>query len=110
MVGNWTQRPDLKSLSLSHDVREPMCGGDMEDMDLPQSNADEVNVNLDVLRATMMNWIGCHVDCTNVVAIDNSHQRNRDMKLLNQLSQLAALSNCPILCLCTRTGRCSLPL
>ena len=102
--------------SLSHDVHELMCGGDMEHADFPQSIllADEVDVNLDVLRATMLNRIGCHVDCTNVVAIDNGRRRNQDVELLKQLSQPAALSNCmcnsPILCLYIRTGHCSLPL
>jgi len=67
--------------SVNHDVCELMCGRDMEDTNLPQSNllADEVDVNLDVLRATMMNRIDYHVDCTNVVAIDNGHQRNQDI-------------------------------
>lgn len=93
--------------SLSHDVRELVYGGDMEDVDLPLSNllADEVEVNLDVLRVTVVNRIDCHVDCTNVVAIDNGHRRNRDMELLKQLSQPATLNNCmcnsPILRLCT---------
>lgn len=82
--------------SLNHDVHELMCRGDMDDTDLPQSNllTDEVDANLDMLRATMMNQIDYHVDCTNVVAIDNGHRRNQDMKLLKQLSQSASLSNC----------------
>ena len=30
---------------------------------------DEVNVNLNVLRATMMNGVGCHVDSADIVAV-----------------------------------------
>jgi len=67
--------------ALRHDVRELVRGRHMEDPDLTQGHllTDEVDVNLDVLRATMMNRIDYHVDCTNVVAIDNGHQRNQDI-------------------------------
>jgi hypothetical protein len=30
--------------------------------------SDEVKINLNVLGSLMLNWIGCHVDCTDVVA------------------------------------------
>jgi hypothetical protein len=45
----------------------------MEDLELSQGHlfADEVNVNLEVLHATMMDGVGGHVDRTDVVAIDN---------------------------------------
>ena len=39
-----------------------------------------MNVNLNMLRATMMNWIGSHVDRADIVAIDNGRRRDRDMK------------------------------
>ena len=34
---------------------------------------EEVNINLDVLGTSMMNWIGCHIDNIDVVAIDDRH-------------------------------------
>ena len=37
---------------------------------------DEVNVNLNVLRATMMNGVGCHVDSADIVAVDNRRRSN----------------------------------
>ena len=45
----------------------------MEHPDLSQRNlvTDEVNVNLNMLRAAMMNWVGGHVDRTDVVAVYN---------------------------------------
>jgi hypothetical protein len=44
----------------------------MEDPNLPESHllADEVNVDLDVLRAPMVNGVCCHVDSTDVVTIN----------------------------------------
>lgn len=41
-------------------------------MNLPQSNLlrNKVNVNLDMLRTTM-NRIGCHIDSTDVIVVDN---------------------------------------
>jgi hypothetical protein len=55
---------------------------------------NKVDVDLYMLRATMMNRIGSHIDCTNIVAIDNARRTDQDMKLLKQLAQPAALSNC----------------
>ena len=60
----------------------------MEDPDLTQGHllTDEVDVNLDVLRAPMMHRVGCHVDSTHVVTVDNSGRSERDMKLLEKLA------------------------
>jgi hypothetical protein len=38
--------------------------------------ANEVNVDLDVLRTSMVDWIGGHVDRTNVVAVDHRGRGN----------------------------------
>jgi hypothetical protein len=45
----------------------------MEHPNLSQSNllTDEVNIYLNMLRATMINGIGGHVDSTNIVAVDD---------------------------------------
>ena len=65
---------------------------------MPQSNlfTDEVDFNLNVLRlrAMMINQFGGHIDCTDVVTINNCRRRNRDVKLLKQSSQPAISGNC----------------
>jgi hypothetical protein len=88
----------------------------MEDPDFPQSDllTDKVDVNLNVLRSSMVNWVSCHIDSTNIVTKDNRSLLERKMKLLKKLTQLTTLShnvsNCPVLCLGTRTRNCVLPL
>ena len=66
----------------------------MEYYELPQSHllTNKVNVNLNMLHATIMNRIDSHVDCANIVAIDNGCRRDRYMKLLKQLAQPATMS------------------
>ena len=54
---------------------------------------DEVNVNLTVLRATMMNGVGCHVDSADIVAVDNRRRSNGNMELLQELAQPATLGH-----------------
>jgi len=56
----------------------------MKNPNLSQSHvlADEVNVNLDVLRSSMMNMIGCHINSTDIVTIDECSLREGYMKLL----------------------------
>ena len=56
----------------------------MEHPNLSQSNllTDEVNIYLNMLRATMMNWIGSHVDSTNIIAEDDRRRRDGCMELL----------------------------
>jgi hypothetical protein len=88
----------------------------MEDPNLSQSHllTDEVDVDLDVLRAAMMNWVGCHVDSTNIVSKNNSRRRNRDVKFLEKLPQPAAFGHnmChgPVLSLSAGAGDCGLSL
>jgi len=41
-----------------------------------------VNINLDVLRSSMMNGIDCHIDSTNIVTIDERSLREGNVKLL----------------------------
>jgi hypothetical protein len=56
----------------------------MQYADLAQSDllADKVNVNLDMLGASMMNRICRHVDCTHIVPLNDSRTSNRDVELL----------------------------
>jgi hypothetical protein len=45
--------------------------------------SDEVNIQLNMLRAMMMmNWIGRHVNRTDVVAVDDSGVGDRLVELL----------------------------
>jgi len=44
--------------------------------------ADEVTVNLDVLRSSMMDRIGCHINSTDVIAVDERSLREGNVKLL----------------------------
>jgi len=56
----------------------------MKNQNLSQGDllTDEVNINLNVLHATMMNGIGCHVDSADIVAVDNRRRSNGNMELL----------------------------
>jgi len=56
----------------------------MEHSHLPQGDLlmDEVDVNLDVLRAAVVDMVGYHIDSTNVVALDDRRRRKRDVELL----------------------------
>lgn len=57
-----------------HDVGELLRRRDMKNTQLSQSNllAHEMDVELDVLRASMMNWICRHIHRGDVVAIHHS--------------------------------------
>jgi len=67
----------------------------MEDPDLTQRHllTEEVDVNLDVLRAPMMYRIDCHVYCTHIITVGNSGRSERDMKLLEKLAQPATFGH-----------------
>jgi hypothetical protein len=81
----------------------------MEHPDLSQGNllTDEVNVDLNMLRATMMDRVGGHVDGTDIVAVNNRRRRDGCMELLEQLTKPTSLGhsvrNNTILSLRTRT-------
>jgi len=55
--------------------------------------ADEVDVDLDVLGATVVDRVGCHVDSANIVAVDNCGNLQRNVELLKKLPQPEALGN-----------------
>ena len=56
----------------------------------------------------MMNWIGCHVDSADIVAVDNRRRSKRNMELLQELAYPATLghhmSNSTVLSFGTREG------
>jgi len=61
---------------------------DMQDPNLSQSHllANKLNINLNVLRVTMMDGISSHIYSTNIVAINNGSLGEGNMKLLKQLT------------------------
>jgi hypothetical protein len=68
----------------------------------------EVKVNLHMFRALMLNRVGREVNCTDIVAINQSRLGKRIVELLKKLSKPGGLSNSigdsPILSLCTRAS------
>jgi hypothetical protein len=42
----------------------------------------------------MLDWIGGHVDCRNIITIDNGGALNRAMKLDDKLTKPNRFSNC----------------
>ena len=56
----------------------------MKNPSLSQSHllVDKVNVNLDVLRSSMMNRVRCHINNTDIVTIGERSLREGYMKLL----------------------------
>ena len=88
-------RKQLYGETLGHDVGELVYRGDMENANLSQSNllTDEVDVDLDMLGTTMMDGVGGHIDNADIVAVDNRSQGNRDVRLLEELPQPAALGH-----------------
>jgi len=65
----------------------------------------EVEINLDMLCALMLNRIGGEVNSTDIVTVDQSRLGQRAMKLLKQLTKPSSpcnsISDSPILCLGT---------
>lgn len=55
--------------------------------------ADEVNVYLDMLSASVMNWIRRHLVNTHIVTINDSRTGNQDVELLEKLLELAAFDD-----------------
>jgi hypothetical protein len=82
----------------------------MELPNLSQSNplADEVNVDLDVLRATMVDRISGHIDSANIITVHDGRTSNGRVELLEKLTKPTALDhgmgNHAVLSLSTRAG------
>jgi hypothetical protein len=68
-------------------------GGDAENTNVTGSDtlADEVYVDLHVLRALMLHEIGGEVDCADVIVVDEGGTLKGDMELVEELAQLAGL-------------------
>jgi hypothetical protein len=66
LVEEWRQQ------ALGEDVNELRSRRDMQNMNFPNGDlvTVEVKINLDMLRALMLNWVRRQVGNTNIVAID----------------------------------------
>jgi hypothetical protein len=82
----------------------------VQDADITNGNAfpDEVEVDLDMLCALVLNGVGEEVDGTDDVTVDESVLRQRSMKLLEELPEPTSFSYAVghgvILSLDTRAG------
>jgi hypothetical protein len=67
----------------------------MENSNFAESHLflNEVDVDLDVLRATVLNWIGRHVYATHIVAVDYRRCFHREVQVLEELAQPATLGD-----------------
>ena len=67
----------------------------MENTDFTQGNlfSDEVDVDLDVFGTAMVDRVGCHVDSTDVVAVDDCGDAQRNVQVLQKLAQPTTLDN-----------------
>jgi hypothetical protein len=78
------------------------------------SFSNEVQVNLDMLRALVLDEVGGEVDNTDIVTINNCGAAKRTSKFLQKVTQPTGLSdsirNSVIFSLCTRLGHCRLTL
>jgi hypothetical protein len=94
--------------ALREDVIELRRCHTVEDADVSDVNlfADEMEINLNMLRLLMLNWVVGEVDNVDVVAVDNGAQCDSCVKLLEKLAQPAGLAhaicNSAILCFDTR--------
>ena len=100
--------------AFGHHVGELLRRRDVENTQLSESHflAHEVDVELDVLRASMMNWVGRHVRGGDVVAVHHGGLGQRHAELAEKLTKRAALGDSvgdrTVLCLRTRPGDCGL--
>ena len=67
----------------------------MKNADAPKSHllSHEVNVELNMLRATMMNGVGREVDCRDIVTVDNGGLRDVKEQLLEKLPEPRTLGD-----------------
>jgi hypothetical protein len=85
----------LRRKTLRHDVSELLRGRHVENPNLTERHllTNEVDVNLDVLRTTMLNRVACHVNSADVVTEDDGRGREGLLKLEKKLTKPTALSH-----------------
>ena len=102
--------------SFCHNIGKLLHRRDMEDPDAPKGHllTNEVYIELNMLRSTMMDRVGEEVNGGDVVAVDERGLVNITKQLLEQLTEPRAFGNgvghCAILSLGTRAGDCGLML
>jgi hypothetical protein len=81
--------------ALDEDVDELRSGRDMENSHIPNGNtlADEVEVELDMLRALVLDGVGGEVHDVDVVIADKCAPRQQTMELLEQLTRPCCLDD-----------------
>jgi len=69
--------------------------GQMQNSNITNSNTitDEVEINLNVLDVLMLDWIAGHINCANVITVDQSGTMQRIVKLLKELVQPGGFGN-----------------
>jgi hypothetical protein len=93
-----------------------MRGWHMKNADLPKRHlfSNKVNIDFDVLGATMLNRVRSHVDSTDIVTEHHSRGGKRIMKLAKKLPDPTTFSNSmsysAVFRLGTGAGNCRLPL
>jgi hypothetical protein len=94
----------------SQDVGDLRSRRDVEDTNAPDGNmlADKVKINLNMLGALVLNRVGGEVDGVDVIAVDQSGSRQRDVQLHKQSSKPTCLCHTvghgAVLHLSARTG------
>jgi len=81
--------------ALGEDVGELRRRRDVKDPDVSNGNplADEVEINLDMLRALMLDGVGGEVHIADVVAVDEGAATKRLVELEEELAQPGRLSH-----------------
>lgn len=71
----------LSRESLGHNIGELVTRGNMQNPNLAKRHllGNKIDVNLNVLGVPVLNWVGRHVDCTNVVTVNHCSGTNRMM-------------------------------
>ncbi|XP_047085243.1 abscisic acid 8'-hydroxylase 3-like [Lolium rigidum] len=81
--------------SFSKNVGVLQGGGNMENAHSTKSNllTDEMDIQLNVFGSPVMYWIGRHVYCTEIIAINNGGCMNRTVQLLKYMANPTSFSN-----------------
>jgi hypothetical protein len=104
----------LDRKTLGYDIGELMRGRHVQDANFADGYflPDEMNVDLDVLRPSVLYLIGGHVDGTDVVTVHYCGRSKRNMEFLKKLPEPTTLGhgmgNRAILSFCARARHCGL--
>jgi hypothetical protein len=94
--------------TLGEDVVELRSHQDVQNVNFPNDDlvTDEVEINLNMLCALMLNWVGCQVDDTDIIATNMCATGQRGVQLHEQLAKPTSLCNTngnnPVFCFFTR--------